>query len=90
MISSQCVRIAVLDADVPVPAVRSVRGLYSDIFADLLQSATKTSDIRSTAAFAFQGYDVVGGRYPPDLEAVDGLLITGSCKREHIFHMAAC
>ncbi|KAL4742828.1 class I glutamine amidotransferase-like protein [Aspergillus similis] len=56
--------IAILDIDVPVPAVYAVRGLYSSQFRTLLQSAASrlglpASSIHTTA------FDVVGGSLPP-------------------------
>lgn len=76
MSTSWSAQIAVLDADIPVPAVRSVRGTYTDIFADLLQQAQ--SRLRNEASLVFQRYDVVLGEYPLNLADVDGIIITGS------------
>lgn len=75
----QAIRVAILDADIPVPAVRSVKGLYSDIFADILQSAVK--ERLYSSIFSFESYDVVAGQYPLDLDSIDGIIITGSCTK---------
>lgn len=74
------INIAVLDADVPVPAVRSVRSTYTAIFAELLEKATSKIQFRdiATPTLAFKHYDVVLGDYPADISQVDGVLITGS------------
>lgn len=78
MSTSRAANIAVLDADIPVPAVRSVRGTYTDIFANLLHQAQGRLEKQPHVSQAFQRYDVVLGEYPTDLADVDGIIITGS------------
>lgn len=75
------INIAILNTDLTVPYVRETRGLYSDIFADSLHSAARRIGIsNSTPAFCFQNYDAVQGEYPSDLETIDAIIISGSCK----------
>ena len=80
MVDEHVVTIAVLDADIPVPAVLSVRGSYGDIFADLLQTVSQKYGPSPTPRFIFKGFDVVNHEYPANVEDFDGILITGSCK----------
>lgn len=78
---SNTLSIAILDADVPVPTVRAVRGLYSDIFAKLLGEALQRIDdvqCHSPRRLQSQAYDCVKGDYPLDPELLDGIIITGS------------
>jgi hypothetical protein len=74
-------RIAVLDADTPVPAALKERGLYSDIFAALLHKAAETLPYVNPTSLSFSKYHVVNDEWPTDVELVDidGLIITGSC-----------
>ncbi|KAF7591635.1 hypothetical protein BBP40_001274 [Aspergillus hancockii] len=58
--------IAILDTDVPVPAVYSARGLYSSQFRHLLQSAAaRLSDAGHKISIYTTAYDVLGGSLPP-------------------------
>ncbi|KAB8262631.1 class I glutamine amidotransferase-like protein [Aspergillus pseudonomiae] len=60
------VHIAVLDTDVPAPAVYTARGLYSSQFRDLLQSAAaRLSEAGRKITIFTSAYDVVGGTFPP-------------------------
>lgn len=76
------VRIAMLNADIPVPNVLAKRGSYGNIFHNLLKdSATRLfSPFNSQARVEVvsEDFDVVRGEYPSDLEAFDAILITGS------------
>ncbi|KKY22061.1 hypothetical protein UCDDS831_g03897 [Diplodia seriata] len=80
----QAINIALLDADIPVSAVRSTRGLYSDIFKELLESAlirlAKANLVTSNPLpnVQFAAYDIVRGDYPPDLSSLDGIVISGA------------
>ncbi|KAL1648333.1 hypothetical protein SLS58_002086 [Diplodia intermedia] len=80
----QAINIALLDADIPVPAVRSTRGLYSDIFKELLESAlirlAKANLVTSNPLpnVQFAAYDIVRGDYPPDLSSLNGIVISGA------------
>jgi hypothetical protein len=71
---------AILDCDTPVPNVYAERGLYSDVFATLLQdAATKTSSLPELN-LQFSNYDCVRGQLPSeeDLLQIDAVIITGS------------
>lgn len=59
--------IAILDTDVPVPAVYSTRGLYSTQFRTLLQAAANRLNARNDSKIDIQtsAYDAVGGVLPP-------------------------
>ena len=76
--------IAVLDCDTPVPNVYSERGLYSDIFEKLLRDAAKQTQDLPDFHLQFSKYDCVLGNLPSkeDLAKIDGIIITGSCKRQ--------
>jgi hypothetical protein len=71
---------AILDCDTPVPNVYAERGLYSDVFANLLQDAvTKTSSLPELN-LQFSNYGCVRGQLPSeeDLLQIDAVIITGS------------
>ncbi|KAF2475087.1 uncharacterized protein BDR25DRAFT_322453 [Lindgomyces ingoldianus] len=73
--SLQRVRIAMLNADIPVPSVRAKLVSYGDIFHNLLSTAVgriaRNFEIEST------NFDIVQGEYP-SLPGIDVILITGS------------
>lgn len=86
MIAKTCpelIRLAILNVDTPVPNVYARHGMYSDIFSDLLKAAAERLNNEGTLGRAVQfettGYNCVQGEYPPDLQAINALLITGSC-----------
>ncbi|KAL4940835.1 hypothetical protein BDV06DRAFT_195825 [Aspergillus oleicola] len=56
--------IAILDVDVPVPAVYSARGLYSSQFRVLLQAAAERLGIPASSIYT-TAWDVIGGSLPP-------------------------
>ncbi|ODV89012.1 hypothetical protein CANCADRAFT_58052 [Tortispora caseinolytica NRRL Y-17796] len=64
-------RLAVLEADIPVPSVLEVEGRYGDMFVRLLEEADQTSRL------IMSKYDVVEMKYP-NIEDIDGILISGS------------
>jgi hypothetical protein len=74
--------IAILDCDTPVPGVYAERGLYSDIFITLLNDAKSNLNNLLEVDLQFSKYDCVAGKLPSeaDLQTIDGILITGSCK----------
>lgn len=75
-------RIAVLNSDTPVPNVLAERGLYSDIFADLLSNTANQTPELSGLELTFKGYDSVKGEEPSleDLSQLDVIIITGAGK----------
>lgn len=58
------VHIAILDVDVPVPAVYAARGFYSSQFRALLQSAAARLNLPASSIYT-TAFDVVGGSLPP-------------------------
>ncbi|KAE8163562.1 class I glutamine amidotransferase-like protein [Aspergillus tamarii] len=75
--------IAVLDTDVPVPAVYSARGLYSSQFRHLLQSAAaRLSEAGRKISIFTSAYDVVGGSFPP-LESLRTTKRSEACSNEN-------
>lgn len=74
--------IAILDCDTPVPGVYAERGLYSDIFITLLNDTKSNLNNLLEVDLQFSKYDCVAGKLPSeaDLQTIDGILITGSCK----------
>lgn len=84
--STQTLHIATFDCDTPVPNVYAERGLYSDIFADLLRIAhTQTPSLPPNLELQFSSYDSVIGIYPTEeeLEKIDAIILTGSGKSAH-------
>lgn len=57
------IHIAILDCDVPIPAVYSQRGLYSTQFRSLLRAAA--SRLNAPVDIQTSAFDVVGGCFPP-------------------------
>lgn len=84
MATPQIINIALLDADIPVPSVLSVRGLYSTIFRELLEAAlirlVKANLITSNPPpkIHFSTYDIVRGEYPSDPSSISGIVISGA------------
>ncbi|KAF4540004.1 Glutamine amidotransferase-like protein [Lasiodiplodia theobromae] len=84
MATPQIINIALLDADIPVPSVLSVRGLYSNIFRELLEAAlirlAKANLINSSPPpkVHFSAYDIVRGEYPSDPSSLSGIVISGA------------
>ncbi|KAF2123022.1 class I glutamine amidotransferase-like protein [Lophiotrema nucula] len=70
------IRIAMLNADIPVSNVLSQRGTYGNIFHTLLSQAA--SRISPDTSIISTDYDVREGQYPLSLSDVDVILITGS------------
>jgi GMP synthase-like glutamine amidotransferase len=80
----QTIRIAMLNADEPVPEVYVNRApTYGQMFHNLLISASSrlesnSSTSKSVLKIESTEYDVRKLEYPPDLNVVDAVLITGS------------
>jgi GMP synthase-like glutamine amidotransferase len=70
------IRIAMLNADIPVPKVLSTRGSYGRIFTNLLSAAA--AKISPDIQIETSDYDVKGGQYPTDLTKWDAIVISGS------------
>lgn len=74
------IRLAILECDTPIPSVLERRGTYGDIFADILGTALKGLPAYSAVEPLFTSWDVVDKQEYPDLDQVDGILLTGSSK----------
>ncbi|CAG8960806.1 hypothetical protein HYFRA_00002343 [Hymenoscyphus fraxineus] len=73
-------RIALLNCDTPVPNVLAERGLYSDLFAELLRNtASKTPEL-SGLELDFKAFDSVKGEEPTgeELAQLDAIVISGA------------
>jgi GMP synthase-like glutamine amidotransferase len=73
---ARAVRIAMLNADIPVPNVRARLGTYGAIFHRLLVEAA--SRISLGSVIESTDFDVVQGEYPEDLSNFDAMIISGS------------
>jgi GMP synthase-like glutamine amidotransferase len=73
---SRTIRIAVLNTDVPVPAVCAKLGSYGAIFHHLLSKAA--SRVSPTTTIESAEFDVVKGEYPERVADFDAILITGA------------
>ena len=71
-------RLAILECDTPIDSVRERHGTYGDIFASILGTALKDVPTRSAIEPLFTSWDVVDKQEYPDIEQVDGILLTGS------------
>lgn len=71
------IRIAMLNADTPVAAVRARSPTYGAIFHTLLAASAKRLTAGSTEIISTD-FDVVRGEYPSSPADFDALLITGS------------
>jgi GMP synthase-like glutamine amidotransferase len=72
------IRIAILNADNPVPNVLATRGTYGTIFHDLLLAAASRHHSHPVINLEATEFDVVRGEYPSSSADLDALLITGS------------
>lgn len=74
-------RLAVLECDTPFPTVNEKRGTYGDVFRDLLDKGLKheaLGDKGKDVSYEISKWDVVTAQEYPEVEAVDGFLLTGS------------
>lgn len=77
------IRLAILEADEPLPIIKAVRGRFGAIFTLLLRAACESLDLPQTldSQLSLSTYDVVAGDPDtayPDPETIDAVLITGS------------
>jgi len=75
------VRIAMLNADTPVPAVLPTWGTYGDMFRDLLVAAAYR--IAPDVEIETSDYDTQQLEYPESLAEFDAILITGSASSSY-------
>ncbi|KAF2710173.1 class I glutamine amidotransferase-like protein [Pleomassaria siparia CBS 279.74] len=72
------IRIAMLNTDIPVPAVHFARGTYGNIFHKLLTAALPRISSNNDITIDSIDYDVRNFEYPPSNSNIDVVLITGS------------
>ena len=76
-IERETLKLALLECDTPVDAVRSTYGTYLDIFRHQLLSSLPESS--RDYPFILEGFDVVNAQEYPNLDAgYKGVLISGS------------
>lgn len=81
MAQIEVIRIAVLNCMTPIKPVFDARGPFDRIFQSLFGSAAERINTRldlSLIKIKCIGYDCTKGEYPPSLDAVDAVVITGS------------
>jgi hypothetical protein len=71
-------RIAVLECDTVIDTIKETRGLYGDIFRDLINRGVSSSE-GFDASFEVSSWNVMQGKFPAAGE-FDGLLLSGSSK----------
>jgi GMP synthase-like glutamine amidotransferase len=72
-------RIAILECDTPPPGVQKTHGTYGGLFTSLLRDAASSlSPPLPESDLIISAYDVVKEIYPPSLDDIDGILMTGS------------
>ena len=76
-------RIAILECDTPLPNTKATYGGYGGLFTSLLKSAAATHAHRLASRVTPEDidikiYNVVEKQEYPNLEDVDGILLTGS------------
>ncbi|KAF1835598.1 class I glutamine amidotransferase-like protein [Decorospora gaudefroyi] len=77
--TAQTLRICMLNADVPVPAVANTRApTYGRIFHHLLLSAATTLKITPSITITSTDFDVTRNEYPTSLSEFDAIVISGS------------
>ena len=80
-------RIAILKADMPMPAVVEKVGDYGPIFRRLLQAGARNIGVPERN-LDISDFDVVETPKYPKLEDVDAVLITGSSRCPRAFHFS--
>ena len=71
-------RIAILEADTPLPEVVEQFGRYDRIFSTLIEAAAEGEGMDPKKDLVLKGYDVVDKMDYPDLNDWDAILISGS------------
>ena len=82
-ISRPQLRVAVLECDEPPGIAREKYGSYGNMFKELLETGAETLAIESGSPteepeIDVSTFDVVNHEHYPDLDKIDGILITGS------------
>ena len=78
-------RIAILEADTPLPHVLETHGTYGDIFTSLLHKAADALSL-PRGQLKISKWDVETKMEYPELEDVDAVLITGSRKSRPLLY----
>ena len=73
-------RLAIFECDTPIDPIRERSGTYGDICASILAAALKDVPTKTAIEPVFTSWDVVDKQEYPNLEQVDGILLTGSSK----------
>lgn len=75
-------RIAVLECDTPLTQTKAKYGGYGGVFEVLLQAGAKALNqpelVQPESGLEITKWDIVNGDQYPNLDDVDGILITGS------------
>ncbi|KAI8664680.1 hypothetical protein LRP88_04347 [Fusarium phalaenopsidis] len=69
-------RIALLECDTPIQAIKDAHGTYGDLLKEVLEEGL--NGVSSSVEPVYTSYDVVGAREYPKLGDVDCILMTGS------------
>lgn len=79
--STRTLRLAILECDVPIQPVLAARGTYGDIFEKVLDQSVHEHEKRQDGLeIEISKWDVVNGVKYPNMNEIDGLLITGSSR----------
>lgn len=78
-------RLAVLECDTPFPVVLAERGTYGEVFRGLLTKGLgpKADDVK----LDLTKWDVVNTQEYPNIEDIDGFLLTGSSTFLEFFYI---
>jgi hypothetical protein len=71
-------RIAILEADTPLPDVVEKYGRYDRIFSTLLETAAEGLGLSPKKDLMLSAFDVVDKQEYPNFEDIDAVLISGS------------
>jgi len=74
-------RIAILECDTPAPGTKTKYGGYGGVFTSLLKAGADSlghPGLSSSSGLQISIYDVVSAQEYPNLEDIDGILISGS------------
>lgn len=74
--------IAVLNCGYTCQSIQEARGQYHDLFGAILLPAAERANRKATGSrrvkLEITGWDTVNQVYPPSLEDIDGIIISGS------------
>ncbi|KAI9883138.1 MAG: hypothetical protein M1823_005103 [Watsoniomyces obsoletus] len=75
---ARSLRIAILECDTPMDRTRAKYGGYGGVFTSLLQAAADGLPMGQKPTLELSIFDVVNEQKYPDLEDIDGILLSGS------------